>query len=28
LQMDFVNSATSLTASDATLTWVGIKLFG
>lgn len=28
LQMDFVNSATSLTGSDATLTWVGIKLFG
>lgn len=28
LQMDFVNSATSLAGSDATLTWVGIKLFG
>jgi hypothetical protein len=28
LQMDFVNSATSLTGSDATLTWVGVKLFG
>jgi len=28
LQMDFVNSATSLTASDATITWIGLKLFG
>lgn len=28
LQMDFVNSAVSLAGSDATLTWVGIKLFG
>ena len=28
LQMDFVNSAVSLAGSDATLTWVGIKLLG
>lgn len=28
LQMDFVNSATSLTGSEAAITWVGIKLFG
>lgn len=28
LQMDFVNSATSPTASDATITWIGLKLFG
>ena len=27
LQMDFVNSAVSLTGSDGTITWAGLKLF-